>query len=141
MINSLMLRPFESMFPTDIFDSFLKTFDESYSNKVSQGFPKYDHYIDSGNMIIEVALAGYSKDQLSVEVNGNNLTISANKLEEGGKNENRVIARRSFTKSFTDPTHTWNLEAASINFKDGLLKVTVPALKLTQPAKKVLEIK
>lgn len=138
MKHLTLYRPFESIFPADIFDDFWERFD---TRKVNQGFPKYDQYVDGGRQIIEVALAGYAKEQLSVEVDGNTLTIAANKIEDNGKNENRVIARRSFSKRFTDPTKAWDLNAADISFVDGLLKVVIPPTKPIEAAKKVLQIK
>jgi HSP20 family molecular chaperone IbpA len=140
---TLMRRPFglDLMFPTDVFDDFCKAFNAGETNRVAQGFPKYDLYSADGNKVVEVALAGYSKDQLSIEVDGNTITIAANKVEESGKQEGRVIARRSFTKSFTDPTKTWDLEASDVSFVDGLLKVVIPPRKALEPSKKVLAIK
>lgn len=169
---------FEHMFPTEILNEFWDSFNtESFSRKISQGFPKCDQYLENGNNIMEVALAGYSKDQLSVEVESNCLTISAKKEEpklcgkvwnvvkiseqSGSVNQGycqklnghegecgpvantnrRSIARRSFSKSFTDSTNTWNLEAAEVSFVDGLLKVVIPPMKQSLGGKKVLEIK
>lgn len=133
---------FDAMTPSDIFDDLWKSFNvDSMSRKLSHGFPKFDLYLENGSKVIEVALAGYSKEQLSIEVDDNHLTISANRSESSTKNESRVLARRSFTKSFTDPTRVWNLDAAEVSFVDGLLKVVIPPMKQTQAAKKVLEIK
>jgi HSP20 family molecular chaperone IbpA len=141
---TLMRSPFgfEMMFPTEVFDEVCRSFDvDRWTTKMAQGFPKYDQYLEAGNKVIEVALAGYSRDQLSVEVDDNTITLAANKAEETGKQEARVIARRSFVKSFTDPTKTWDLEAAEVSFTDGLLKVVIPPRKAIQPSKRVIEIK
>lgn len=138
---NMVLRPFGMMFPGDIFedDKFWSGFNTQFANRAVQGFPKYDQYEQEGNRVIEVALAGYSREQLSVEVQGNKLTIAGNKAASQ-TDEQRVFAHRSFVRSFTDTSKVWDLNAAEVSFVDGLLKVKIPPMKQLQPEKKTLEI-
>ena len=139
---SLMLRlNNNSLFPTDIFEDMWKALDADFATRRPQGFPKYDQYLEDGKWNIEMALAGYSKEQLSIEVDDGKLTVSALKSGDQEKKEGRVIARRSFSQSFSDPKRAWDLETAEVSYVDGLLKIVIPPKKPEQAPKKLLAIK
>jgi HSP20 family molecular chaperone IbpA len=92
----------------------------------TDGYPVTDLYRDEeGNSVIECALAGFNKDQLSIEVKESKITIIANQGSEADENSRR-IARRSFTRTFIDHSNKLDLENAKATFKDGLLQITVP---------------
>lgn len=119
-----------------------KTLDVSPRPSISQSFPKFDIYHDKdGNSIIEIALAGYAKEQLSVEVDDGKLIISASKKDDKEDQHGRCIARRAFSKSFVDPTKMSDFSASEVSFVDGLLKIIIPSLKPTKEDKKHLIIK
>jgi HSP20 family molecular chaperone IbpA len=88
-----------------------------------KSFPLTDLYRDEkGNQVIEMALAGYNKDLIKIEVRSNQITISAT----GSKtNRDSNIARRSFLKTFIDYNGEMNLSGAKASFKQGLLKVII----------------
>ena len=88
-----------------------------------KSFPITDLYCDKeGNQIIEMALAGYNKDLIKIEVRSNQMTISAT----GSKtNRDSNIARRSFLKTFIDYNGEMNLSGAKASFEQGLLKVII----------------
>ena len=76
-----------------------------------------------GRTILELALAGFSKEELSVETERNVLTISANKSsKEEKKYSHKGISHKNFTRN-------WQLaddvEVESVEFKDGLLTITL----------------
>ena len=92
----------------------------------TDGYPVTDLYRDEeGNSVIECALAGFNKDQLSIEVKEGKITIIANQGNDADENSRR-IARRSFTRTFVDHSNKLDLENAKATFKDGLLQITVP---------------
>ena len=92
----------------------------------TDGYPVTDLYRDEeGNSVIECALAGFKRDQLSIEVKEGKITITADQGNEAGENSRR-IARRSFTRTFVDHSNNLDLENAKATFKDGLLQITVP---------------
>ena len=98
----------------------------------TEGYPVTDIYRDdSGNSVIECALAGFSKDQLAIEAKDGRITITA-----GGGNDdetNRRIARRSFSRTYVDHSGTLDLSAAQATFDNGLLRVIVPPSPEAQP--------
>ena len=98
----------------------------------TDGYPVTDLYLDDdGNSVIECALAGFNKDQLTIEVKEGRITINA---EQGGEDSEtaRRIARRSFTKSFVDHSNKLDLEKAKASFENGLLRITVPPVPEAQ---------
>ena len=97
----------------------LETFAGSGTN-----YPPYNIYNGSDSRtILEVALAGFSKEELSVETERNVLTISANKSsKEEKKYSHKGISHKNFSRN-------WQLaddvEVESVDFKDGLLTITL----------------
>ena len=111
----------------DVFDNF---FNENETTNLirrsTDGYPVTDLYRDEdGNSIIECALAGFQRNQLSIEVKKGKITIIADQGNEADENTRR-IARRSFTRTFVDHSNKLDLESAKATFKDGLLQITVP---------------
>lgn len=160
-------RRFPSLFSSDEFDDFFNDFDslmdnvfsglvsgkpkiniDSLSDEVEgwqqsfSGFPRGDSFVDKGgNMIIELALAGYSKDQLKIEAKNGQLVISAKKCEKEKDERRRSLSRRAFYKTFSDPAQQWDLELCSAIYEDGLLKVVIPPSKKEEKSSKIIDIK
>ena len=107
----------------DVFDHFEKMFDSDFSavnyppyNIVKTGPEKYD---------IEVALAGYSKDDIRVDYSESQLTIKSVKEDKKGEEEgvlHKGIAKRFFSRTFTIAD---DVEVKDAELKDGLLKVSL----------------
>ena len=116
------LRPISIGFD-DVFDHFEKMFDSDFSaanyppyNIVKTGHEKYD---------IEVALAGYSKDDIRVDYSENQLTIKSVKEDKKGEEDgvlHKGIAKRFFSRTFTIAE---DVEVKDAELKDGLLKVSL----------------
>jgi len=92
----------------------------------TDGYPLTDIYKDEDdNQVIEMALAGFSRDDLKIDVKDNKITISS----ESSKPESRGlrrIARRSFQKTFVDYNNQLDFKDTKASFKNGLLKVVIP---------------
>ena len=95
------------------------------NNLTTNEYPPYD-IIKEGesNYKIELAVAGFKKDELSIQLKDNTLTI---KGESNSKNSNgdylhKNIARRSFSKDFTLAE---NIEVGEASFEDGVLSVSL----------------
>tara|TARA_B100000282_G_scaffold292589_1_gene266560 strand:+ start:346 stop:741 length:396 start_codon:yes stop_codon:yes gene_type:complete len=88
-----------------------------------KSFPITDVYLDKeGNQIIEMALAGYPKDSISIEVRSNQITISSTGIKIGRESN---IARRAFQKTFIDYNTEMDLANAIAKFEHGLLKIVI----------------
>lgn len=145
------ITKFPTIFPSDIFEEMdkfftgLDVFDRDTLNLRISGFPKGDLFVEDGKLVIELALAGYNKEQLSVRVDDNgSLVVSADKTEgnsdETGKG-GRSLARRSFTKTFPQLGKEWDVAVSDVTYRDGLLRIVVPPVAPKEEVMKELEIK
>ena len=120
------LRPVTVGFD-NIFDHFERMFDGDVMNIPQVNYPPYNIVKTGENTYdIELALAGFSKDDIDVEYENNVLTVkSIKKAEEVQENDavlHRGISKRMFSKSFTVSD---DVEVKGAELKDGLLKVSL----------------
>ena len=98
--------------------------------KQDSGFPLSDMYVDDeGNSVIEMALAGYKKENIEIKTENNDIIIESSGIE---KKTGSVLARRKFKKVFVNYDNRLDLSSIAATFQDGLLKLTIP---LRQEAK------
>ena len=117
----------------DIFDNFF-TDVPTYVQKSTQGYPVADIYGDAeGNTVIEFALAGFNRDELTVEVKPEERTLTVAAITETGDNNQRRIARRSFNKTYVNYDDNLDLTRAKASFENGLLSIIVPKRPEVEP--------
>jgi molecular chaperone IbpA len=77
--------------------------------------------VDDNKYVVELAVAGYSEDEVTVELEDGTLTIKGEKTDKTEVNYlYRGIGTRSFTKSIRLND---TIEVRGAQFKDGILKV------------------
>jgi molecular chaperone IbpA len=95
-------------------------------NRAEQNQPTYPPYnielTGEDKYRITMAVAGFDRSEINIEVNQNHLTVSANK---GGEEQTRTylhqgIAARSFERRFQLADH---VQVQSANYENGLLHV------------------
>ena len=128
------LRPFSVGFD-DMFDHF-----DSMVSMAPSNYPPYNIVkTDNNNYNVEIALAGFSKKDITVEVENGILTIESVK-DKSDKEEDTLgvlhkgISKRYFKKQFTIAK---DVKVNGAELKDGLLKVSMEriipeAMKLKQ---------
>ena len=107
--------------------------------------PKYPPYnikkIDDNKYQLEMALAGFAKSDLEVEVKDNTLTVTGNSADDTETTNSFVykgIAQRAFTRQWALMDY---LKVFNANFKDGVLTVDME-LNLPEDKKaKKIEVK
>ena len=71
----------------------------------SSSYPPYNiTKVDDSNYIIEMALAGFNKDDIEIELADSELTVRSKKRENSNKDVNLIhqgISSRSFNRKFT----------------------------------------
>jgi|TARA_B000000532_G_C18794663_1_gene374235 molecular chaperone IbpA len=71
----------------------------------SNSYPPYNiSKVDDNNYIIEMALAGFNKDDIEIELADSELTVRSKKREDSNKDVNLIhqgISHRSFNRKFT----------------------------------------
>ena len=94
-----------------------RTFDDG-------NYPKDNLMRTDNTVIIELALAGFTKDDIEIERDGASLVVKGSKGFTEDDEEvtyvRRNIAYRSFTKSYTVGTEYQDIRA---RFKDGILSI------------------
>ena len=129
--------------PTRVFDPFKNLtvgFDDIFDqlssmSKYVNDIPNYPPYnikkVGKDKYQLDMALAGFSKDDVKVETNDNTLTISASSSDkEDDSYVHKGIAKRAFKRSWTLVEH---LEVQDAKLKDGVLTVD---MKLNLPDEK-----
>ena len=120
----------------EVFDNFFNDGD-LFSNVLKQstkGYPVADIYRDDdGSTVLEFALAGFKKKELSIDIQPGKRTITiTGQVDE--KNEKRQrIARRNFTRTYVNYDDNLDLSGAVANFENGLLTIRVPQRPEVKP--------
>jgi molecular chaperone IbpA len=88
---------------------------------------------------IEVAVAGFSKDDITVEVNQDQLKITGNKSVDDNKEYiHRGLAFRDFSQTYTLAEY---MEVKNAEVKDGMLKITIERIVPEALKPRLIEIK
>ena len=100
-----------------IFDSLLEVSKINTTN-----FPPYNiRKLEDGKYEIELALAGFTKDDIKIEVKEGTLSVSAKKEEKDSDNlVHQGIASRSVLRKFSLSEY---MEIKDADFKDGILNI------------------
>ena len=124
------LRPVSVGFDS-IFDHFENMWDDDFFNlpSVSNNYPPYN-IVKSGNnkYDVEVALAGFNKKDINVNVGDGMLTIESKKEDkisdedENGEVLHKGISKRYFKRSFSVAD---DVEVKGAKLEDGLLRVSM----------------
>lgn len=132
-------------FPS-ILDEFLKPDWFGGSQNVLASVPAVNIKETDTEFTLELAVPGKKKEDFSIEIDRNVLTIaSETKTEKEQKDQNGRYTRReysynSFSRSFTLP-QTINAENINASYQDGVLHVTLPKKEEALPKpKRLIEI-
>jgi len=138
------LRPVTVGFD-NVFDHFERMFNDDFFNVPTVNYPPYNIVKTGANTYnVEVALAGFSRDDVSVEFTQGILTIKSkdrtesNKKDEDGDIIHKGISKRYFSKSFTVSD---DVEIKGAELKDGLLTVSMERIIPEAKKARVIEIK
>ena len=110
------------------FDSIFDRFFDMDTTRDS-GYPPYNiRKINEAQYVIEIALAGFSKDDIEVEVTEGSLTIRSKKLDEKEEETSedsyvhKGIAKRSFLRCWTLSD---DIFVKGADLKDGMLVINL----------------
>ena len=135
------LRPVTVGFD-NIFDHFERMMDDDVFSVPTVNYPPYNIVKTGENTYdIEVALAGFSKDDIEVEYAENMLHIKSKKVEDKDAKEgvlHKGISKRYFSKTFTVAD---DVIVNGAELKDGLLKVSMERIIPEAKKPKTIEIK
>ena len=128
------LTPFDKLFD-EVFNNFGVTpYVGSYAKT---SFPKVDvvEYIDK--LVLEADVAGLDKEDVSVELEGDTLTIRGGKKPASTETDNnaryvyREIKRSSFVRSFAVGEGI-DKSKIKVDYQNGAIKIILPRIKIEE---------
>jgi len=137
------LRPVTVGFD-NVFDHFERMFDDDF--RAISNMPAFPHYNivknDKNKYDIEIALAGYNKKDIEVNLEDGVLSIKSKKEEKEDTKDGEIIhkgiAKRYFSKSFTIAD---DVEVKGAELKDGLLRVSLERIVPESKKPRTIDIK
>lgn len=121
----------------DMFNAF---FGHAHTPLVPQNVPHMDVYTEGDKQLVaEISAPGFTKDDISVQINNGVLEIQGKKEEkQEEKNKKRTYMVRESSSSFYRrvalPKHA-DADKVEAHFENGVLKVGVPFKELPKPKK------
>ena len=150
MTNNKALSIFNQLRPVTVgfdivFDHFESMFDEGmFRMPTATNFPPYN-IVKTGEYTydVELALAGFSKDDIEVHYENNMLTVKSKQKDKSEAKDSegvihRGISKRWFSKSFTISD---DVEIKGAELKDGLLKVSMERIVPEGKKARTIEVK
>jgi molecular chaperone IbpA len=139
------LRPLTVGFD-NVFDQLEYMMEDRFFEKGTvANFPPYNIVKTGENTYdVELALAGFNKNDIEVEYKENQLTVKSKKQEKADETDpdgnmiHRGISKRMFSRSFTIAN---DVEVKGAELKDGLLKVSLERIIPEHKKAKTIEIK
>ncbi len=138
------LQPFSVGFD-DVFSHFDSMFDADMRLVSQSNYPPYNIVkTDKNKYDIEVALAGFNKKDINVEVEAGKLTINSVKdkdtqeVEDNDGVLHKGISKRSFKRVWTIAD---DVKVTGAELKDGLLKVSMEKIVPEKDKLKTITIK
>lgn len=131
------------------FDKFFVGFDEQFNrmqkmhDDIAKSIPNYPPYnikkIDENKYCIEFAVAGFSKSEIEIELDGDKLIVRGNAGEDTNSNYLfKGIANRAFNRTFILNDH---IEIKDAELFNGMLKIMLEAIIPEEKKPKKIPVK
>lgn len=108
------------------FDSLFDNFEQRFSNQINNNYPPYNIVKkDENNYEIEVAVTGFLPEEITVEIDQNQLIVKGERKREEDADAqylHRGLATRDFTRSWTLAEH---MEVGTGTIKNGVLRIAL----------------
>ena len=147
-MTSRDLSIFNSLRPFSIgFDDMFDQFENMLGNgglTMQSNYPPYNiRKTGKDNYSIEVALAGFNKNDVEVEFEDNLLTVRTKQISKSENNSDgeilhKGISQRQFARSFTIAD---DVKVGGAELKDGLLTIDCERILPEHKKKRLIEIK
>lgn len=120
-------------------NSLFSDFDRFYGNarqwQTMTGMPKTNLYDAGDHLEIKAEIAGLSKDDLSIKIQGNYLELNGNRkaeAPEGYTAHRKERETQTFSRSFTLPSDI-DADKVEASLKNGILTLTLPKAEAAKP--------
>lgn len=105
------------------FDTMFNQFERKFANSINNNYPPHNVIkIDENNYEIQVAVTGFGKDEVTVELDQNILIVTAGKETEDDDRVylHRGLAQRNFVRNFPLAEH---IEVKGAEQRNGVLTI------------------
>ena len=111
---------------------------DALQDSSATNYPPYNIVVlEEGKHELEIALAGFSREDIEVATERHVLTVKANRSGDQRKYSHKGLAFRSFSRN-------WQLsddvEVSGVRFQDGLLSITLTRIVPEAQKRRVLDI-
>ncbi len=124
------------------FDEIFNNFENRFANQINNNYPPYNivkH--DENSYELEIAVTGFAKDEVTVEIDQNQLVVKGVRDKSGDTTAeflHRGLAFRDFTRSWTLAEH---MEVGEGSIKNGVLTITLKRVVPEALKPRILKIK
>ena len=109
------------------------------NNQQSTGFPPYNIRKEGDyNYVIEMALAGFGKDDIEVEISEQTLSVRSDKKDEDAENLYRGISYRKFDRRFT---LSEDIGVNGAKLENGMLTIDLERIVPEEKKPRLIEVK
>ena len=130
------------------FDKFFVGFDDTYNrlakihDDITQNIPNYPPYnikkVDDNKYVIELAVAGFAKQDIEISIEDNKLIVKGNAADDTDNFIFKGIANRAFTRTFALDDQIEIKDAALFN---GMLKIALDRIIPEHKKPRKIEVK
>lgn len=135
------LTPFERK-SYDLFNAFHDFENDFFGGTSMQSF-KTDIKDEGDKYVMEAELPGFEKEDIKLDISGNNLVLTAEHKAETEDKQDKYIRRERTYGSYQRSFDLTGIDAEKIDaeYKNGILTLNLPKMQETAPATRRLEIK
>ena len=123
------------------FDEIFNNFENRFANQINNNYPPYNIIKQDENYYqLEIAVTGFTKDEITVEIDQNQLIVKGVRNKDVTEAEylHRGLALRDFTRSWTLAEH---MEVDQGTIKNGVLTIELKRVVPEALKPRVLKIK
>lgn len=124
------------------FDNLFNDFEQRFAHQINNNYPPYNIIkVDENNYELEVAVTGFSPEEVTVEIDQNQLVVRGERKREEETVANylhRGLAARDFTRMWTLAEH---MEVDGGVIKNGVLTIPIKRVIPESLKPRVLKIK
>lgn len=109
------------------FDTFFDNFEQRFANQINNNYPPYNIVKkDENSYELELAVTGFSMEEITVEIDHNQLIVKGERHRTDQDAEvqyiHRGLATRDFTRMWTLAEH---MEVNTGTIKNGVLRISI----------------
>lgn len=123
------------------FDRMFDTFEQRFANQINNNYPPFNVVKTSDDSyFVELAIAGFRKDEIHIEVEGDTLTVKGERVRDDDASWqylHRGLSARNFVRQYQLAEHMV-IKGAAI--QDGILRIDLERIIPEEKKARVIDI-